>query len=225
MTDITGSKISKSEQTKIRITETFLRLISKKHWDKITVKELCTNSNITRGTFYQYYSDIYELMEQIQTRLIDDLTARYQALDSLPHANFPMEDFVEKYDYEPPQTFLIWYEFAKDNQTAIHALLNPIYGDRYFEKKLMNVISKYINIMMDDDGLPRDELRSYFVKTCSEVHLISVRSWLDHADSNFVSVPDIVNLLNTMRVGAGYLTYKRVTAKPEFNKKMNIPKE
>ena len=65
MTDnFTAGKTAKSEQTRKRIVHTFLSLIEEKKWDKITVKELCARSEITRGTFYQYYSDIYELMEQ-----------------------------------------------------------------------------------------------------------------------------------------------------------------
>ncbi|MDD3402508.1 MAG: TetR/AcrR family transcriptional regulator [Hespellia sp.] len=225
MSDMINGKIAKSEQTKQRITQTFLHLIEKKRWDKITVKELCSNASITRGTFYQYYSDIYELMEQIQMRLIEDLTNRYESIGSTIHAKFPLEDFVEKYDYEPPQAFLVWYEFSKENKDAIRTLLHVTNGDSYFEKKLENIISKYMNVMMDNDGLPRDELRSYFVKACSELHLFSVRTWLDNDGADFVSVLDIVNLLNTMRVGAGYLTFKRGTEKPAFKEKISIPEE
>lgn len=222
MADTENMKSAKSEQTKLRISQSYLDLIGTKRWDKITVKELCTAACITRGTFYQYYSDIYELMEQIQSRLIRDLTLRYNSLGTISKNHFPIEKFVERYDYEPPQIFLVWFEYAKDNRFEIHTLLNPVNGDPYFEKKLIKLISKYVSIMMDNDGLPRDELRDYFVNACSELHLISVRKWLDTNDSDFLEVADIVNLLNTMRVGGGYLTYKRFTDNPEFNEKISI---
>ena len=78
MTDnFTAGKTAKSEQTRKRIVHTFLSLIEEKKWDKITVKELCARSEITRGTFYQYYSDIYELMEQIQETLLKDIQTRF----------------------------------------------------------------------------------------------------------------------------------------------------
>ena len=48
------TKKPKSEQTKQNIIDTYLKLIPSKCWDKITVKELCAQANITRGTFYQY---------------------------------------------------------------------------------------------------------------------------------------------------------------------------
>lgn len=205
--------------------QTYLILIEKKKWDKITVKELCSNADITRSTFYQYYSDIYELMEYIQTWLIQDLIRRYESIGTMTRTNYRLEDFVEKYDYEPPHAFVVWYEFSLERKEAIHTLLNPTNGDAYFEKKLKTVISKYINEIMDNDGLPRDELRSYFVNACSELHLFSVRNWLNSPDEESLPVLDIVNLLNTMRVGAGYLTFKRGTAKPEFKEKINIPEE
>lgn len=58
------NKLPKSELTKLRIIESFLKLIKKKRWDKLSVKEICAASNITRTTFYQYYEDIFDVMEK-----------------------------------------------------------------------------------------------------------------------------------------------------------------
>jgi hypothetical protein len=76
--------------------------------------------------------------------------------------------------------------------------------------------------MMDNDKMPRDQLRSHFLKVYIELHLLSVRTWLETGDNkNNLSLTDIVNLLNTMRCGAKYLTYKRLTS-PDFDSQMNI---
>ena len=45
------NKRLKSEYTIKRIKEKYLLLIKEKKWDKITVKEICAEANITRGTF------------------------------------------------------------------------------------------------------------------------------------------------------------------------------
>lgn len=212
---IAGNKTAKSEQTKKRIIQTYLELMESKKWDKITVKELCTHADITRGTFYQYYSDIYEMMEQIQEGLLHDITKRYESLQKTPKNNFPIEAFLEKFDYEPPQMLLSWFDFCKDNKDSMRALLDSHNGDIYFEKKLKHILNDHINIMMDDDGLPHDELRTYFVKAMSELHFLAARLWLESEENEFLSVNEVVNLLNTMRVGAGYLSYKRNTT-PDF---------
>ena len=87
-----AGKTAKSEQTRKRIIHTFLSLIDEKKWDKITVKELCARSEITRGTFYQYYSDIYELMEQIQESLLSDiLVSRRSSPNPVP--DFRLKNF------------------------------------------------------------------------------------------------------------------------------------
>ena len=88
-----AGKTAKSEQTRKRIIHTFLSLIDEKKWDKITVKELCARSEITRGTFYQYYSDIYELMEQIQASLLSDIQTRFAQIHPNPVPDFRLKNF------------------------------------------------------------------------------------------------------------------------------------
>ena len=81
---ISNAKGSRSEQTRKRIEQTYLNLIFEKKWDRITVKELCSRANITRGTFYQYYGDIYELMEQIQDSILQEMSRTYKDLSGNP---------------------------------------------------------------------------------------------------------------------------------------------
>lgn len=101
MADIITKK-PKSEQTKQNIIDTYLKLIPSKCWDKITVKELCAQANITRGTFYQYYSDIYDLMEQIENTLLDDVNRFYNAASkSQPSSSYSTGKFEDSFDYAP----------------------------------------------------------------------------------------------------------------------------
>jgi AcrR family transcriptional regulator len=219
-----GGKPAKSELTKKRIMDTYLDMISGKKWDKITVKELCAGANITRGTFYQYFNDIYDLMEQIQTFLLADVTGTYQAIVKKPKTFFPPEHFEERFDYAPPESLKAWFEICKNHRKAMTVLLDPHNGDSYFVKKLKGILKDSITSMMDDDGMPRDGLREHFVKIFMELHFLAARTWLTSDDDEFLSVREIINLLNTMRVGANYLTYRRLTS-PDFDIKMDIPGE
>jgi AcrR family transcriptional regulator len=134
-----GSKPAKSELTKKRIMETYLAIVPCKKWDKITVKEICAGANITRGTFYQYYSDIYDLMEQIENALIDDLTEKYHAIVKHPKTFYPPERFEEKFDYSPPRFLNVWFEFCRNNRKAMAVLLDPQNGEpvEIFMTKMM----------------------------------------------------------------------------------------
>jgi AcrR family transcriptional regulator len=218
------SILPKSEHTNEKIINTYLKLIHVKKWDKISVKELCNSANIARGTFYLYFNDIYDLMEQIETTLLDDIRHRYALLPKKSYDAFSPELFEDKFDYAPPKPLLIWFEFCKMHKRAMVVLLDPKRGDTYFVKKLKVILIEHINRMMDEDGMPHDWLRSHFIKVFVELHFLSARTWLDSEDENILSVHEIINLLNTMRVGANYLNYKKLTS-PDFDMKMNIPEE
>jgi len=217
-------KISKSEQTRKRIIFSYLELMRDKKWDKITVKELCEYINITRGTFYQYFNDIYDLMEQIQNQLLDDLNNRYLKLPPEAPANYPLEQFAEKFNYTPPQRLTCWFSFCKRNKHAMTSLLNPNTGNTYFVKKLKRLLETQINIMMDNDGMPNDKMRSHFIKIFLELHFLSARTWLDSKPGEFLPTNEIQNLLNTMRVGGSYLTYKKYTSN-DYEEKMSVPEQ
>ena len=53
------------------------------------------------------------------------------------------------------------------------------------------------------------------------MHFLAANTWLTSEDSEFLSIKDIINLLNTMRVGANYLTYQRIVS-PDFDIRMAI---
>ena len=210
-----NQKTSKSENTKRHIISSFLKLMDEKPWEKITVIEICRSAEITRGTFYQYFGDLYDLVEQLEHSLLEDLSAR---LSSLPGASGPhcrAEDFLTKYDYEPPQSFLIWFEFCRDHSDAMMALLDRRNGDAYFVKKLKTVLKDSIEQVMERDRTANDELRSHFLKVFMDLHILAAQTWLESEEKDgedeagYLSVDDIVNLLNTMRVGSAYLNYCR----------------
>lgn len=54
-----------SKSTKELIFQSFLEVLSTKPFDKITVRDIVENCNMNRNTFYYYYADIYELLEEM----------------------------------------------------------------------------------------------------------------------------------------------------------------
>lgn len=218
-----GTKTHKSEKTKRKIINAYLDLIPMKKWDKISVKEISAQANITRGTFYQYFSDIFDLMEHIETTLMTDLKKRYSSIHKIEPTTFNPELFIKKFDYNPPEVFYSWFNFCIEHKKSITVLLDPKHGDTYFVKKLKVILTEYISKMMDADGMPRDNLRETFVKVFIELHFLSARAWLSSTDENpLLTTDEIINVLNTMRVGASYLSYRRLVC-PDPNDKMKFP--
>ncbi len=60
-------------KTERSITNAFLQLRKKKSLEKITVTELSKLAEISKATFYLHYKDIYDLSEQLQNGVIQNI--------------------------------------------------------------------------------------------------------------------------------------------------------
>lgn len=66
------------KDTKRLIFDTFIDLLKKKPFDRITVKDIVDTCEINRNTFYYYYSDIYDLLEEVFTRELNKLVEAHR---------------------------------------------------------------------------------------------------------------------------------------------------
>ena len=62
-----------ASDTKKLIYHTFIDLLSTKPFDKITVRDIVETCDINRNTFYYYYSDIYDVLEEVFTKKINQM--------------------------------------------------------------------------------------------------------------------------------------------------------
>lgn len=117
---------SKYFNTALRMDEALLRLLEKKDFEFITVKELCAAAKVNRSTFYLHYENTYDLLVES----IEILNRRF--LDSF--SNLPNHVFAETIAGMPDDKlyfitdeYLIPYlEFVKQNKTAFKAIrLHP----------------------------------------------------------------------------------------------------
>ena len=57
-------------RTKKNIHQAFLQLLSEKSLSQITVKELSEHADINRKTFYMYYSNIEDILAELEDELV-----------------------------------------------------------------------------------------------------------------------------------------------------------
>ena len=57
----------KQQLTKKAIRDSFLKLLAERSFDKITVKSIVEDCGLTRNTFYYYYEDTYDILDDILT--------------------------------------------------------------------------------------------------------------------------------------------------------------
>lgn len=65
-----------SRRSKKLIRESFIGLLKqKKDINKISVKEIIDNADISKSTFYAHYQDIYAVLEEFENELINEITS------------------------------------------------------------------------------------------------------------------------------------------------------
>jgi AcrR family transcriptional regulator len=71
----------KALQTKQKILETALHLFSKKSFDQVTVDEIVSECNVSKGAFYVHFKSKYEIFHE-KFKEIDDFYSQF--IESLP---------------------------------------------------------------------------------------------------------------------------------------------
>lgn len=64
-----------TEATRKKFTDKFCELYEKKPIDRITVREITESLHYNRSTFYEYFTDIYDLRDQLNDELTDHLVS------------------------------------------------------------------------------------------------------------------------------------------------------
>lgn len=111
------------------IAMNFLEMAKKKDIDKITVKELAENCNISRQSFYYHFQDIYEVLEWTINRIVK-ITVDYSL--TAESAKTAMR---------------ILFFMVVDNREAFAKMLSSQRRD-IIEKVMVNGMRKYIRTLL-----------------------------------------------------------------------------
>lgn len=94
-------------KTKKDIMDAFWKLYCEKRIEKITVKEVTKNAGYNRSTFYEYFIDVYDVLEQIENEVIP-------LKDELPpftmqniEIGMPIDIFMNFYDQNSEYYFVL----------------------------------------------------------------------------------------------------------------------
>lgn len=153
-------------KTKKLLEESLFNLLKSKNINKITVRELTASIDINRSTFYDHYTDVYDLLESVQDRLLDDIYSLYK--------NVIISDFNDK---EFNALFKI-LDYIKNNKEIFKILLNG-YNNLLFVEKLKKAIAgkftdDFIGKIPIIDEKYYSLLSSFFVSGCIGL----IQEWL-----------------------------------------------
>lgn len=157
---------------RVRKTRRILRqcltaLLKEKKIQDITVRELSEMADINRGTFYLHYKDVYDLLEQIENELVEELQGiltRYNG-----------QDFITT----PTMIFSELYPLVKENSDIISILMGEN-GDLYFLNRLKALIQErclqyWNSLHVCEDNVSLGVYSSFIVSGCIGI----VQYWLN----------------------------------------------
>lgn len=114
-------------KTRRVIRQCLTELLKTKRIQDITVREISEKADINRGTFYLHYRDIFDLMEQIENELLEELA------DVLNH--FKVSDLLSN----PALVFTRVFQLVKENNDMVSILIGQN-GDINFVNRLKDIV-------------------------------------------------------------------------------------
>ena len=62
-----------TEQTRANLTQAFWELYRDRPIEKITVREIAERAGYNRATFYLYFRDVYDLFDQLESEILEQV--------------------------------------------------------------------------------------------------------------------------------------------------------
>ena len=122
-----------SKFTRQAIMYSMLKLLQEKSIDKITVKDICEMCEINRNTFYYYYSDIYQVLEELLR------TETEKALKEKQENRSFYEDCLKKYHLILEYKKAVYHLYNSKNRDLILKYLYDI-TENYMEKYVLKEV-------------------------------------------------------------------------------------
>lgn len=184
-------------RTRKLLRQALVELIEEKGLEGITVSDLTSRAEINRGTFYLHYKDVYDLLEQLQTEILEGLASLAMKMDFLELVKYAQRN-------EAYPALLTIFEYWNRHSDFCKAILGPK-GDPSFAprvKEMMKdkIYSKVVGAApperVDTFGIPMDYILAYM--TSANIGLI--QHWFE---SGKRQSPREIAVIMTRLVGQG----------------------
>ena len=73
----------RAERMKSLIIQTFFECLKTEDFSQLTVGQIAEHARINRSTFYQHFSDKYEIVERLQAKYLDEFVAVAQSVGAM----------------------------------------------------------------------------------------------------------------------------------------------
>ena len=121
-----------TEQTRANLRQAFWELYAEKPVEKISVREITDRAGYNRATFYLYYHDVYELLDEIEDTVLGNI-------ERLVQGRLLQGD---RLDFSQHMGLIL--RLAQRSRDYTRVLLGP-HGDPVFSDRLKQIISPLVD--------------------------------------------------------------------------------
>ena len=131
---MTGNKTDRRvRRTKSLLMQGLIQLMETKDVKDISVKELADLADINRGTFYLHYSDVYDMLSQIEDQLFMEF---YEIIDRTLTPDSVLSS--------PRTTLYEIFTFLERHKEMARAMTGP-HGDLAFVNRMKNLVKEHLD--------------------------------------------------------------------------------
>lgn len=158
------------QKTLKNIEDVFTALLKEKRLEKITVSELTKTAKISKGTFYHYYMDIYDLYEQMMKKNI------LRFMNSIDYYNLYFEDHQE---------FARRFHIDTEKDAKQRMYLAPEYESRFDNYWLDTLLDKILETNNPQILFGREltEKQIIWLRMLLLCDLTAFKKWPEHYDT------------------------------------------
>ena len=154
-------------RTRTMLQQSLIQLMTEKEIKDITVKELSESADITRGTFYLHYSDIYDILRSMEYELFTEFN------------EILSESFDNNGNRLSPETILAnIFSFLNRHRDAAKVMMGP-HGDIAFVNRLKDLVKVRIySVLTQKKAVCQyDYAEAFAVSGCIGV----IETWLNQS--------------------------------------------
>lgn len=163
-----------TEKTRQAFINVFCELYSQKPIEKISIQELANKSGYNRSTFYQYFADIYELLDFVE----NDLLSYIKEALSDKEASMP-----------PIQNALNCMENSEHIST-LKALLGDYGSIRFLERLKKEIPFDRLELNFSENNRLTPYLLEFYISTSLSLFRLWLRQDKDLSSEEFIKLVD-----------------------------------
>ncbi len=163
-----------TDKTRQTFVNVFCDLYSRKPIEKISIQEIAKQSGYNRSTFYQYFTDIYELLDYVEERILHSINEEMADIKFSTH------------------TFQDALECLKNVEDI--AMLKALLGDygsvRFVERLKREIPFERLIVNFQADDVLTPYLIEFYISTLISMFRLWVRNGKDLSSEEWVKLVD-----------------------------------